>query len=641
MSWLKKISRWVLALLLATTLLNQPAVVHADESFFVDLTADYLVGLNGQTQVTHAFTVTNRTPTYFINRYSLLISSGKLTNIQVKVGEQVVTPKVTVEAHHTTVAFDFPDKSVGEGKQLTFTISYTNPDLAQISGKVLEVAVPPLAKSENFRNYTVTIRTPQKFGVASRSQPPPTQVEQKDGYTVTGFTQAASNGITTVFGSEQFFKLNLTYPLDNPGSQPIQIQITFPPDTAYQKLYYEHIGPPPDSWKIDADGNWLATYILPANAAWKVEVEAIARVSLLPDPTFPESTLLPAYTAPQEFWQTTALPITQAAKKLNTAADIYNFTLDTLTYTTQLSVDLKRLGAVRAMAEPLLATCQEYTDLFVTLARAKNIPARRLVGYAQTQNTSLRPVGLSDIGFAGDILHAWPEFYDKGKKQWRAVDPTWGDTTGGVDYFNLLDLNHIVFSINGNSDTLPYPVGSYEKGSTPTKTIDVSFTDSIPSVAPEIVIDVIPKKLGPLTIPGWYDLTLFNNTGSAWYNVLLQPTQDNLSLEPELAIPDRLLPYQRFTTTISAYNKSQPNWFSKQPIKLDVLLGPRSVAATELPAFYVIPKQLSQLGFTNTCLAVGGSIVLLTFIAGSLFLLGQKWFDSVRRQSQEPQEPSL
>ena len=39
----------------------------------------------------------------------------------------------------------------------------------------------------------------------------------------------------------------------------------------------------------------------------------------------------------------------------------------------------------------------------------------------------------------------------------KPVDPTWGDTTGGVDYYNFFDLNHIVFAYNGKSSEQPPP----------------------------------------------------------------------------------------------------------------------------------------------------------------------------------------
>ena len=35
------------------------------------------------------------------------------------------------------------------------------------------------------------------------------------------------------------------------------------------------------------------------------------------------------------------------------------------------------------------------------------------------------------------------------------VDLTWGNTTGGVDFFNQFDLNHFAFSILGQNSQLP------------------------------------------------------------------------------------------------------------------------------------------------------------------------------------------
>jgi len=53
------------------------------------------------------------------------------------------------------------------------------------------------------------------------------------------------------------------------------------------------------------------------------------------------------------------------------------------------------------------AVCLEYTDLFVTLARAAGIPSRSIEGFAYTKNSRLRPLSLVD-----DVLHAWVQYYD-------------------------------------------------------------------------------------------------------------------------------------------------------------------------------------------------------------------------------------
>ena len=55
------------------------------------------------------------------------------------------------------------------------------------------------------------------------------------------------------------------------------------------------------------------------------------------------------------------------------------------------------------------------------------------------------------------------------------MDPTWGSTTGGVDYFTKLDLRHFTFVIHGKDPIKPYPPGSYKLGSNPQKDVFVNF----------------------------------------------------------------------------------------------------------------------------------------------------------------------
>ena len=48
------------------------------------------------------------------------------------------------------------------------------------------------------------------------------------------------------------------------------------------------------------------------------------------------------------------------------------------------------------------------------------------------------------------------------KERWIQIDPTWGSTTGGVDYFDKLDTNHITFVRKGISPDEPLPAGAYK-----------------------------------------------------------------------------------------------------------------------------------------------------------------------------------
>jgi transglutaminase/protease-like cytokinesis protein 3 len=89
--------------------------------------------------------------------------------------------------------------------------------------------------------------------------------------------------------------------------------------------------------------------------------------------------------------------------------NIYNYVLDNMEYTTHNGKDW---GAVKAL-QWKKGDCTEYSDLFVALCRAKNIPARFVAGYT---------VRFDDIS----PKHNWVEVFlqDHG---WVPFDPSWGD----------------------------------------------------------------------------------------------------------------------------------------------------------------------------------------------------------------------
>ena len=137
-----------------------------------------------------------------------------------------------------------------------------------------------------------------------------------------------------------------------------------------------------------------------------------------------------------------------------------------------------------------------------------------MVGFAYTTNSKLRPLSL-----VADVLHAWPEYWDTTRGIWIPVDPTWANTTGGVDYFSKLDFNHITFAIQGKSSEKPYPAGFYKESGINSKDVTVSFAE-VPAIMPS------PGKLTttfllPKVLPSGFTTTgqlLIENPGSVAVN---------------------------------------------------------------------------------------------------------------------------
>ena len=160
-----------------------------------------------------------------------------------------------------------------------------------------------------------------------------------------------------------------------------------------------------------------------------------------------------------------------------------------------------------ALVNPNSVVCREFTDLFIALARSAGIPTREVDGFAYTANTKQRPLSLVQ-----DVLHAWPEYYDLQKKTWVMVDPTWGSTTGGVDYFSALDFDHIAFIVKGKDDNYPIPAGGYKSSDEKSlKDVEVKFSNTNSKKNQDIQISTsLPPQLTAGS-PINFDIKIVNN----------------------------------------------------------------------------------------------------------------------------------
>jgi transglutaminase-like putative cysteine protease len=499
--------------------------VHADDAFAVDAVVTYKVENSGKTLVTHDVTLENLFSTLYATTYTLSLENIDAQNVVAKNSDgktlQVDSQK---DGTKLNLKLTFNDYIVGKGAKRHFTISYENGSFATKTGEVWEISIPRLSDQSTFRSYQVNLLVPDSFGQEAYISPQPISSGDFGGFKSYSFSKdkISSTGVTAGFGQFQVFSFNLFYHLENPLAINSQTEIALPPDTAFQKVYFSKIDPKPADVRIDEDGNWLAVYKLTprqrvdVNIVGSVQIFASYRAFPKPSQAVLNDNLLPT-----GYWQSDNEQIKLLAVNLKTPEAIYDFVSKNLKYdTARVQPNVQRIGAVAALASPDQAICMEFTDLFIAIARAAGIPAREINGYAYTENKDLQPLSL-----VNDVLHAWPEYYDKDSGAWIPIDPTWG-ATSGVDYFNKLDLRHFAFVIHGKSDTQPYPPGSYKLGTNPQKDVYVSFgqlpaeRNSTPkfSVTVErnipfldILYSVKIYNPGPASLDAFYPTVYFDN----------------------------------------------------------------------------------------------------------------------------------
>lgn len=456
----------ILILLFLVNSLAPVSKVFADENFTVRYDLTYEVDISGMTDVIYQINITNLTTQYYVSEYDLIIPSTQIRDVVAADSLGKIIPKITVEDSRTKIRLTLNGKVVGRGNVLSFVVSYKSPEITQKNGRIWEITLPPKTDNPGISDYDVHLKVPSIFGPPSYVWPTPTS-----GLNWT--KDQLKSGVVLAFGDYQLFHFNLKYHLDNRKLFPIYTEIALPSDNAYQKIKFEEINPRPVKVRKDEDGNWLARFDLSPGEKIDISISGLVKILSFPDPDFSQKMEKPSkrHLLAQKYWETTDGEIQRLAQKLKTPKQIYDYVVSNLKYDyVKAQEGGKRIGAKEALKNPEEAICMEFTDLFIALTRAAGIPSREVDGFAYTTNSKLRPLSAER-----DILHSWPQYWDSERKAWLMVDPTWGATTGGIDYFSKLDFNHFALAIRGFSSEFPPPAGAYKLDGQEGKDVEVDF----------------------------------------------------------------------------------------------------------------------------------------------------------------------
>lgn len=559
----------LLAVLFTLIIIVVPANAQEKAEFSAGFDVSYTVAENGSTTVNQKISLTNLTDSFYAKEYNLSIGSAKITNASATDSGGKIKTDVKQDDKKTDISLLFNDKVIGKGRSLNFSLNYEVSDVATKNGLIWEVNIPKLQISADIQSYTLRLKVPQSFGEVHYLSPNPVDTQDgKERTYVFSREQLETNGVSAAFGKFQIYHFSLKYHLQNQNIFKANAQIALPPDTTTQQVILDSLDPVPSKIDIDQDGNYLATYQvggrqkleITAKGSIKV-VEAHRQLQTLAEELGPNHK---EYLATNRYWNNDPV-IFEKAKELTSdlptsdakAKAIYDYV------TTYLSYDYKRLqqpkierlGAIGAINNPKNAICMEYTDLFIALARAAGIPTREVDGYAYSQDQSLRPTTIGGQ-VSSDVLHAWPEYYSFESKRWFQIDPTWGSTTKGVDYFNKLDTNHIVFVRKGHSAEEPLPAGAYKLETSGTGDVDIKAGGEDRTEDPKIEISL---KSG--SVPsGFSSNTIFTvkNTGKrALFSGLIRLDEPSLQeIESSQGVFGTLLPFSTKEVTFKIKSSS-------------------------------------------------------------------------------------
>ncbi len=539
-----------------------PAIIHAQSDFLINRDVRYQVTIGTDIEVTELITITNQKTEIYPQVYQLKIQTDKVKDFAVFQDEtnQVLDYRQTQEVDHQLINIPLPP-TVGRDASQTLLIVYKLTNSVIRQGEVTEINLPELTSAPGEPPPRVVLELPPEYSSPAYLSPPASTVTQETDKVTYEFTNGTNHAIKAVFGSHQLYQFTIFYHLNPTDARQGRYHLTFPPDTPYQRIALTQFSQTPDRITTDKDGNWIAQYPQTTTNS-PVVISGVAMVfsrPIIPVNSLPDSKI---HTQTHGFWQTNS-QLTAQARELGSAEKIYQYVTNHLSYDyAKQGTQDNRQGALKAYQQPTHANCMEFTDLFIAMTRAANIPSRRVVGYANSANSNLQPIGLQ-----GDILHAWAEYYDANTGVWRPVDPTWAHTSDGLDYFSSWDLQHLTLAINGHDDNAPPPPGHLQV-SNQTKNVIVVPANSFPDFKPVLEFSARPTfYFVPFIKPRLsIEITNQGNISAPQLEITDNLTQDPILILDQQSLYIPPLGSSRVTTRIA--NNS---WFI--PTQLDVVVN--------------------------------------------------------------------
>lgn len=582
-------------------------IVFIPKAHAADFRADYQVeyflsekegGLD--TKVLFNVKITNFRSDAYVSKFSIAFpASFPIRNLRTSDDKNEITPNVRSDDEKINIDIEFTDPNIGRDSINNFYLNFNQDNLFKVNGNVWEVILPTIENKDDFASYSIIVHLPdnnqKKISIA---KPTPSRISGNTIY----WDNPSSKTIYAVFGEEQYYEVKLDYNLENERITPVYIEVAFPPDTLYQKIYITKVQPFPEKVYLDEDGNYMGRFFLKPKEKKQIIFEGVIKVQTKPRSELrlftrdefqkQKNYLLTAV----NYWKIDSL---DKFSGLSGVEDIYQYVSSNLKYSyDRIDKKIDRLGANVALENPDKAVCTEFADVFVALAREKGVYSREIEGYGFSHDSRLRPLSLSS-----DVLHAWPEYYDEKNNLWIPVDPTW-QSTSGIDYFNSFDLNHIVFAIHGKKADYPYPAGMYKLEDTKDISIEPVSANILDKENLLVNINGLPEKISDKK--KYSPKLVIENKGNVFmYNTELRSETSGVTLNPSVFKINVLAPYEKKEISLSLETDQKP--VSKQAF-VRILYANREVASVKLT---VLPFWITVAGYGLILIALVGIFIVI------------------------------
>jgi len=406
---------------------------------------------NGTASVEYVIHLVNESDKFFIRDYSLLtdysdvfglrvLENGSLGDFRKEHIEDKVRIKVLLQ-----------EPLVNYGDKGDICIKYQTRQIFQKDGLISSLYVPYIRTEEDLISVDFTLAIPNEIGdisYISLKDKSYTEYEQSKVFRYS--REDAPSGVLFLFGDKQQFDFIYNYRLDNDTDKLKNFNITLPPESEFQKPFFIDTQPVPERTLSDQDGNNIVEYSISPKESKDIRIAGVTIFTLDEEQKGWEVSVTSDYLEESDIWNFSSDNVRSVINNITrkdfspfeNAELIYEYLILNFNYGEKDTP--RRMDAVSLLQEKPLLSCQNFSDLFIALARGAGILSREVIGYSSWSK--------SQVG-----LHTWVEFYDTGNNRWVACDPCLEKQLGFLE-FEDIDLNRIILAYRDNSSEDPQVV---------------------------------------------------------------------------------------------------------------------------------------------------------------------------------------
>lgn len=417
---------------------------------------------------------------------------------------------------------------------MTLTITYDNFGLIEKKGALIDFYAPGFQRNESTStaeratsySYDTYVNVVKSLPEVNFITPEPTESGITDVYNRYYFDYEIllNRYIWIQIGRIQYYKFGITETIvateqaDTGYTNEYRLIVPRVIDEPqiYQNVMFTTIDPVPSYVETDPDGNLIFIFKVPTNFSGVISINGFAEVGRNDTPVSAETagTIydpsiagMASYVNAAPYWEVSSGQIQSKVRELVgtqknvyiISNDLYDFVISSIDYSKVKRFGLNERQGALATLNGGAAVCMEYSDLFLTLARAAGVPARAVFGYGYD----------SKIQNDQQEAHQWVEVYMPGLKKWVSIDVTWGESGMKMAEGNLNHFFTHVASIDPNTPSLVERKSYGDEVTLETPTYKIEAVESITDVGGlKTQADLLAQYPKPPTPTGFFDTLL-------------------------------------------------------------------------------------------------------------------------------------